>query len=465
MGGSVDSNARSRRLRDLHLSMASVPSKLLVLWRLRRLGRCPWSHRVLWFIAPSLLLFTSACGSSNTPSSGPVVKPGARGGVTSACRSALVPSQSASAPSAADVLPPTDQGIHLAQTFDYRVANPAAMVGKIDYIWGACRPVPGIHSDHYLAFNLAPAVHNLDWWRLHHPDWIVYKCDQKTPASYPGQSSVVLDISNPAVRAYQLGLVAAALRSGYNGIGWDDLIFTNYEGSCGIFQHGSWRYLGYPATDKSNPKLTDDIWNWLTYMHGRMKQLFPTKTMTVNFSPLSNPPDALLLAAPNVDMVFDEAAFSGYLGKRITDERWASQVAFFEYLNRIGTGFVIDDIVNAPRLGALTHSDVNWALATYLLVKGVRSYLSVRPAVNGARYSGFFLDRPEYHLPIGSPVSARYADHGLQLRKYSGGLVAVNPSSTRAASLPLARSYTDAYGASVTRLNLRPATGMVLLNK
>ena len=25
------------------------------------------------------------------------------------------------------------------------------------------------------------AVKNLSWWRKHHPTWIVYKCDRKTP--------------------------------------------------------------------------------------------------------------------------------------------------------------------------------------------------------------------------------------------------------------------------------------------
>ena len=43
---------------------------------------------------------------------------------------------------------------------------------------------------------------NLSWWQEHHPSWVLYRCDRKTPATYWG-NGIPLDLTNPEVLAWQ----------------------------------------------------------------------------------------------------------------------------------------------------------------------------------------------------------------------------------------------------------------------
>ena len=62
--------------------------------------------------------------------------------------------------------------------------------------------------------------HSLRDWVRSHTDWIVYRCDGKTPAYYGqnGGSNVPLDVSNPAVLSYQLAQVDKLFAKGANGV-------------------------------------------------------------------------------------------------------------------------------------------------------------------------------------------------------------------------------------------------------
>lgn len=375
-------------------------------------------------------------------------------------------------------LPATTDGIHMAQTFDVNISNTGVLAGKVDYIWGATKPVSGIHSDWYSAMNIEPlrtcsgtvncpvqdrlpGSRYFSWWKQNHPDWIVYRCDQTTPAADPSpRPTIVLDISNPAVRAYQLGLATSALKSGFDGVAWDNVLFTNFTGSCGTFRKGVWTSLGYPSTNTTNAKLTDDVASWLQYMRSHLQQQFPTKTMEANFPFIASPSNTAGIVVRNTDMVYQESAFTA----PPSETRWLREVQFLEQLNEAGKAFVDDNIFPTPSMGDLSHAQVNWALANYLLVKGNHSYLSVRTITNGQRSSGYFFDRPEYHVAIGLPVSGRFDSNGIQFRKYSGGLAAVNPSSTNTVPFKVGTGYTDLYGNQVTgTVTLQPASAIVLL--
>lgn len=142
-----------------------------------------------------------------------------------------------------------------AQTFVYNIPDLAVLKGKRDYIWdgntgkGAI-PV-GIFSGFYVTGDRAPyqgpnAGHKLAWYELNHPDWIVYRPDQTTPAwefcstldaSCDKPGGVPLAIWKPDVRAHmesgdvQLGLSAGV----YQGISADNVQPSNVfvkAGTC-----------------------------------------------------------------------------------------------------------------------------------------------------------------------------------------------------------------------------------------
>lgn len=378
--------------------------------------------------------------------------------------------------------PNTDDGVHIGIAFDYWVGRGRTGVhpnlnAKVDYVWGADRPGTGgsatlrnAHLDAYLPFDLDYTGHSLSWFQAHHPSWIVYRCNAlgrptRDPAYYPRGVSYVnrvpLDFSNPSVRAFQAHLAQRLLRQGYDGIAVDDFTFTNFEQRCGVYQDGKWTYLGYPqAADESNGKLTSDMLGWLRYLRRTLKRSNPGATLTVNFSVLASGQAALREILPYVDGVLDEVGFTRTGTGRLTGAQWQAEVNEAELLRAKGKAFVAVAYTPGPYdLPGLQEDEVNWALANYLLVKGAQTYTYVQDLTAG------YDDLPEYHVPIGRPISARYQWQGVQARRYSGGLVLVNPSPEEHVYINLTRVFRNMYGRPLAHIVLAPASGIVLLDR
>eukprot|EP01047_Picozoa_sp_COSAG01_P025053 COSAG01_NODE_1568_length_9874_cov_15.549872_6_plen_242_part_00 len=138
----------------------------------------------------------------------------------------------------------TSVGIHRFLAFDSALTAEQvnATAEEYDYVWGASAEYVQLwkaHSPDLIVSVYIPMTRdfrvcrtepepeestpfhwsrNLSWWQAHHPDWIVYKADRKTPAyQYDDPCCVPLDISNALVRQFQLNnctsaAVAAGLR-------------------------------------------------------------------------------------------------------------------------------------------------------------------------------------------------------------------------------------------------------------
>jgi hypothetical protein len=372
----------------------------------------------------------------------------------------------------------TGRGIHLGLAFDYNAAS--ALASNIDYVFGGhfldwdFRLAPSTaHGDGYIPFDTDPFPqtfpgHSLSWWQANHPDWIVYRCDGKTPAYYgSGNTDVPLDFSNPSVRDWQVTQAMTLLARGAPGVAFDDFTFANFENRCGVYRNRVWTPLGYPGAWEDNAKYTADMVEWLRNVRAQLKARFPDRTLTVNLAPSVSGLANLKLVTPYIDMDFDEAGFTDYGDHNLSGEAWRREVSALEYLNSRGKAFDVNGIVNAAGDGSVGRAQINWVLANYLLVKGGHSYTYVYAGNSGGFTGspsgyGAFADRPEYHLPIGTPTSGRHESQGVQMRDYSNGLVIVNPSpSTYTVKLPSA--LLDAYGESHDSVSLGPATGVVLL--
>jgi len=110
----------------------------------------------------------------------------------------------------------TSEGVHLFTLWSQEARGDLA---SFDFVWsieneadlkkyraaGALRKTPAVLS-RYVPFGIVPSGHgeanenfsNLSWWQKHHPEWILYRCDRRTPATYWGPG-LGLDISNPDV--------------------------------------------------------------------------------------------------------------------------------------------------------------------------------------------------------------------------------------------------------------------------
>lgn len=387
-----------------------------------------------------------------------------------------------SGPTLTRPFPSTSSDIHLGLAFDYSVRNAAAVSRSVDYIWGGyfvdwnLGIHPGVpHIDGYLPFNIdgygqnVPG-HSLRDWLRRHPDWIVYRCDRKTPAYYgQGDGNVPLDVTNPGVLRYQLSQVSKLFAKGANGVVFDVFGFKNIAGACGIYERGVWKALGYPPTNQDNARIDDDALRWLRSMSQAIRSRFPGKTIGLNLN-LVEAGSRLREIASNVDMIFDESGFTAYGDRNLSGEEWRAEFEDLQYLDRVGKTFDVNGTVPAPDDESVTPDEINWVLANYLLVKGTHTYTYIYAGNRhgfGGSPSGYgtFYDRPQYHIPIGQPRSGAVDRQGVVMRYYSHGLAIVNPSPGQSFRVSLGKPYRDTFGHLDTAVTLPPTSGIVLLTQ
>jgi hypothetical protein len=377
-----------------------------------------------------------------------------------------------------------DPGIQLGLAFDYDASNLPTVGHEVSYVFGAYfldwpfgfYP-PGPRLDGYLPFDDDPYPqtypgNSLADWQQTHPDWIVYRCDRVTPASAGNgpnvSTNVPLDFSNPAVRAWQVQEAEVLLRAGAQGIALDNFDFANYAGRCGVYRNGVWTPLGYPHWGDMNARYTADVMTDLEYISSQVKQAFPTSTISVNASAYVSGLTNIEAITPFIDTDFDEAGFTDYGQKNLTGSAWLQEVKAVQYLTGHGKAVDINGIVAASSDSTVTHAEINWVLANYLLVKGKRTYTYIYAGNHlgfGASPSGYalFHDRRAYHVPIGSPISPIVPYGGVYARAYSGGVTIVNPSPHKTETVSLGGTYTDLFGRRYRSVTLGPARAIVLL--
>ena len=360
----------------------------------------------------------------------------------------------------------TAGAIHSFLTFDYRItpAQIPQIAARTDFIWGSDgNKVQAWHAanpktfvSYYIPSNQDPNANPLSYWQANHPDWVLYQCDRKTPATAPGYPNIDIDVSNPAVQSWQLDMVKSAAAQGYDGIAWDLFALVNYRGACGIYRNGQWVQLYNGTTN--DPKYTADLLGWLKTMYAAMHAL-P--------KPMGSVPNYVLDVAPasaeaaqliaNVDAILDEEAFGNY-GSYTTDARWVARVQFLDKLQQAGKealpvgGFVTVDA-----------SAIQWSLATYLMFKEHHAALYVATS-NGSQY-GMDDYHAEYGAALGNACGAMTAAQGGYTRTFQHGVAVVNPSSTATITftLPPGKSYQDLYGAAVGgSVTLAPHSGIVV---
>ncbi len=376
----------------------------------------------------------------------------------------------------------SDQGIQLGLAFEYNATNTALISQEVSFIFGgyfvdwnfgvypSAPPIEGFIPFDVDPFPPANPGHSLIDWQATHPDWIVYQCDGKTPAySGSGNTYVPLDFGNPAVRTWQVQQAATMLRAGVKGISVDDFNFTNYAGRCGVYRNGVWTRLGYPGRGGINARYTADMVSWLADFSSQLKQEFPTSTIAVNTSPSISGLRAIETITPYIDTDFDEAGFTDYGAHNLSGSAWLQEVKAIQYLNHHGKGIDVNGIVHAFSDGTVSHTQLNWVLANYLLVKGKRTYTYVY-AGNRAGFAlspsdyGSFYDRRAYHVPIGHSISPIVRYDGVYARGYSGGLTIVNPSPSQTYTVALGGTYRDMFGRRYQSVTLAPTRAIVLLS-
>ena len=159
---------------------------------------------------------------------------------------------------------PADVSLRIgrAQTFGYKIPDLQVLNGTRDYIWqgdtGKGTVPSSVFSGYYVTADRAPyqtpanRTKRLAWYQANHPDWIVYRPDQKTPAwefcdaldptpggKCDGPGDVPLAIWKPEVQGWMNGgdVQTAIDRGIYQGISADNVLPSNSffkGGTCSV---------------------------------------------------------------------------------------------------------------------------------------------------------------------------------------------------------------------------------------
>lgn len=366
--------------------------------------------------------------------------------------------------------PDTYDGIHAFLTFDGSVTDIATAAQHDDYVWGAAESHIAAYraSSHrqivlsrYIPFTRDPNSSNtLGYWQSAHPDWVLYQCDQTTPAYEFGDTNVSLDITNPAVVDWQVqtfGVPAAA--AGYDAIAADNFTLSNSFAACGVFEKGKWKAL---YTSKTDPKYTSDVLAWAKSFGAKLHALTPKAIGLIpNFGLGSaSPTDPNVLAlVSDVDAILDEGGFTRYGSGYPTEARWTALHDFIEYVQAQGKAYYgINEFTVTP---PVSNDAAQWAIASYLMSKEHASGIFI----SGNQQYGTDLYRPEYGVAIGTPCGAMQNTHGVYTRSYKHGLAIVNPTTTAVTFTLPAGTWQDSFGKSVgASVPMAVDSGLVLLD-
>ena len=368
----------------------------------------------------------------------------------------------------------TWDNIHVYQPFDFNIANPVTIAAQYDFVWGAStynvaawrQGNPNIFLTYYIpfdrdygTFNDNTAIHTLGWWQANHPDWVLYKCDKKTPAYFGNGNSVPLDFSNSAVISWQVQTYAVpASTSGYDGIAADNADLGNWSQACGVYRNGSWVQL-YNGQKEDDAAWQNNVIYWLSQMQKALHGFSHPLALIPNTSFADVPVTSALVQkmAGHVDAFLEENGFTLAGAGYLTDSAWVQHIAFITSLQAQGKAYFSEN--QYPAIG---QSEIQWALASYLMCKNHAAALTI----NLNQQYGSTNLYPEYSAKIGNPSGAMYQDQQVYWRGYSNGLVIVNPSSTQAytVTLPSGVKYVDLYGNVVgPTISMPIHSGIVLL--
>jgi hypothetical protein len=446
------------------------------------------------FQASSASIVSATTASSPAPSSAPSATPKPTAAPTFAPTAAPV--------SGAGGVAGT---INMFQIFDYgtTAAQSTAAAKNTSAVWGAGVGNKGATPKTWLAGNSGLTAiqyfvqptdeypvsgHTLAWFQAYHPDWIVYDCDTnnqptRTVAYEPSlPNDVPLDIHNPAVVKYQIETAANfAIARGANAIGADQTLFFDYDGGqqpgwygCGIYQNGTFvrrwgaQGGGFPNHD---PQWNHDVAAWAV----TAKQILATDTtlashhikLFVNHPAgnVANVDEQTLIA--NIDGLVDETGFIDYGHYPQYPSLFKTALTYMEYVQHqdktiLETAKFTGSLNGDSSDFGLTTAQVAYAMGSYLIGNEGRASLFITPGPYGTVYS--FPQIATINSQLGTSCGSFTTAGAAYVRKFSHGMVVVNPS-TSSAAVPLGGVYTDVMGRSVTgtTLTVGPANAYILL--
>ncbi|HEV3312949.1 MAG TPA: hypothetical protein VG815_20760 [Chloroflexota bacterium] len=324
----------------------------------------------------------------------------------------------------------------------------------------------------------------MPWLKRYHPTWILWQADSKGNPTRPAQSTLdpgpIVDFTNPQVQRYWMKhYIAPYLKSGFNGIAWDDSLSSQGYRAVGHFDthHRFVRmYSGPAAAETWDAAQTRALGDFLR----QARALEPAAQFGLN-SPMEcnyTPPAIWIMPMKYVHTIMDEEGYTFYGNTNpwVTSQpgpfcsnRWLFKTTTYIAMQKQGKQLVLLNEVPGRVLPYMTNTNLTyraylqWALANYYLVKYAHTYFWF----GGRQQYGYpVLMQREELANIGRPLGDIFNAQGVYLRKYTKGMAIVNPSPNHSFTIALPHGmYQDLYGHNVQKLTMQRHTGIVLLTR
>jgi hypothetical protein len=389
------------------------------------------------------------------------------GGGAAAREKAQPIADAAQASSAAmQAFPSTAQGEMLfAQITPKRPLDLSESGGGLGFEWGGPgRPGSAPGSYYYPQDRDFDRSHNAEWYAAHAPDEIVYKCDRKSIAplfTYAWGYYAPLDTANPAVRQYIFNtFILPQLRSGVRVIALDNVTPLNNGQRCGVYRNGQWVQLF--SGEPRDPAYLASLMDWIGWLARQIHAQGGLLALNTRIDPQNQETSRKLIAL--ADVWLDEGAFSRDCRPRTSDRDWQAKMAASQWGAARMPWIALEKTCASP--AEISDDEAQWVVGNFLLAKGSRSYL-------GAFHDG---DPPRIELhyprsfnpPVGVPQGPAFAVAGGGMaRRFSRGLVVVNPSSTAQLDYALpAGNWASIRGQAVSgTIALGPTSAAILVSR
>jgi hypothetical protein len=393
--------------------------------------------------------------------------------------------------------PNSTEGVHsfglwsTAEKLAFGTATPE--LDRTDFMWSVeidelqsfRAAMPRAVLSKYIGFSLnnmqVPISQNLTWWQAHHPTWVLYRCDRKTPATYWG-TSIPLDVTNPEVLAWQLHAnassnphsVDALVEAGFDSISLDVFGWGNYGKACGVFDAaGQWKTLYTVGKSWSDdPAFAKGVSSWLAdFYAGVAKRLL----FIINFSssPGAEPtcPSCLptseawnasrtFWVGNHSDGALSESGWTDFGSNVTTGIEWENRLSHVQHLQRHGKYYA--DVsywgplnVRTKELAPVTDAAIEWIIGSWMMGNEGLSSVFMGPNDCGSipcvhagwAWKGNQNNYTQFHAAIGSPLGSpqkgvaaalvgeaaasgydmQEACSGVWWRNYSHAVALVNP--------------------------------------
>jgi hypothetical protein len=334
---------------------------------------------------------------------------------------------------------------------------------------------------------------DLNWFRSNHPQWIVYKSDQMTPAyMFDDKDWIPVDISNPEVQSWLItNYYAPLMKLGYQALSIDNVSPSNDFGEAGVCSiaptthctadGGVWLQLY--SGQKGDAAFADARILWARALTAWAHSIGKSTMANITYTRAALSKTASLVNS--YDIWYDEFGITSAsvpstceIGVWSAGPYWIEKLAFITSLNS-GSGpkaYISENSVcpafSFHQPGKNSNFEVvEYVVANYLLLKNAHTYLWMFFSTGIACGPAAYCDDqpgaswPQYWLQHGTPSGPYAVTAAIYHRTFTNALAIVNPSLTEDHVYDLGTSVYHRYDCSHWSgvITVPKKSGMVLL--